>query len=196
MAGRTDPEETKQEILSATLKLLAEHNYSGISMGSIADVCSITKPAIYYHFKNKQDLFRQLALYVMGKINDIVFQYTEQPSSAKERLTGICNDLFRSAEKTPYVVSAYLTMLSDSGMSDLQQEFMEQFKELSDAITGIIRAGIKTEELNPDINPVIVSRIYQSTILGFMEGNFIQKDNRLPEPREVVSLLFSGIENR
>ena len=196
MAGRTDPEETKQEILSATLKLLAEHNYSGISMGTIAGVCGITKPAIYYHFKNKQDLFRQLAFYVMGKINEIVFLEAEPTVTAQERLTIICHGLFRSAKKTPYVVNAYLTMLSDSGMRNLQQELNQQFQELQGGITNIIKFGMESGEINPAINPENVSRIYQSIILGFMETTVFNQRIKMPEPNEIVSILFRGIEKR
>ncbi len=196
MAGRPDPEETKQEILSAALKLLAEHNYSGISMGTIADVCGITKPAIYYHFKNKQDLFRQLAYYVMEKISEIVFLEAEPTVTAQERLTIICNGLFRSAEKTPYVVNAYLTMLSDSGMRDLQQELNYQFQEMQGAITNIIKFGMESGEINPAIDPENVSRIYQSTILGFMETTFFNQRTKIPEPIEIISIIFKGIENR
>ncbi len=196
MAGRTDPEETRQEILSATLKLLSENNYSGISMGTIAKVCKITKPAIYYHFKNKQDLFEQLTLYIMEKVNGIVAEHTEL--SARVRLTGICDSLFKAAVQSPYVVSAYLTMITDPGFKYLHEveEFIAQFDQLNVAIIQIIKRGISSGEVNPDIDPEVTARIYQSTILGFLENSIFQQKSSLPTPSLLVNLLFSGIEHR
>lgn len=47
---------TQKKILKVTGKLFSERGYFGVSMQDIADEVGITKAALYYHFKSKDDL--------------------------------------------------------------------------------------------------------------------------------------------
>ena len=50
----------KEEILKIALSEFAKNGYENTSLDSIAKKCGITKPAIYYHFKSKSELFSQI----------------------------------------------------------------------------------------------------------------------------------------
>ena len=52
--------EKKTEILKIALKEFAKNGYENTSLEVIAKKCNITKPAIYYHFKSKQQLYSQI----------------------------------------------------------------------------------------------------------------------------------------
>ncbi len=49
--------QTKQQIISVALDLFINNGYERTSLTDIAKQIGITKPAIYYHFKNKETLF-------------------------------------------------------------------------------------------------------------------------------------------
>jgi len=51
---------TKELILKTTGKLFSQRGYFGVSMQDIADKLSITKAALYYHFKSKEALTEEL----------------------------------------------------------------------------------------------------------------------------------------
>jgi AcrR family transcriptional regulator len=51
---------TKKEILKVSLKHFALKGYENTSLEDIAKELNITKPAIYYHFKNKNSLYNQI----------------------------------------------------------------------------------------------------------------------------------------
>ena len=53
--------DTKERILKAAYEEFAANGYGKSSLGAIADVVGITRPALYYHYKSKEDLF--LAVY-------------------------------------------------------------------------------------------------------------------------------------
>jgi AcrR family transcriptional regulator len=57
---RTDGERTRQRILRAALRCFAERGYAGTAMGDIARAARVSKPALYYHFRDKAALFRAL----------------------------------------------------------------------------------------------------------------------------------------
>ena len=47
---------TKEQILKTTGRLFSERGYFGVSMQDIANELNITKAALYYHYKNKDEL--------------------------------------------------------------------------------------------------------------------------------------------
>ena len=51
---------TKEEIIKTALAHFAKKGYENTSMQEIAEDLNITKPALYYHFKNKQDLYNEI----------------------------------------------------------------------------------------------------------------------------------------
>ena len=51
---------SKEKIIRAAIKVFAAKGYDGTSMDEIARTARLTKPMIYYHFKNKKDLYLYL----------------------------------------------------------------------------------------------------------------------------------------
>jgi AcrR family transcriptional regulator len=63
--------DTKEVILMAATKLFAHQGYDGTSIRDIVEEAGVTKPVLYYYFKNKEDLYIYL-------INDAYhFLFTE-----------------------------------------------------------------------------------------------------------------------
>jgi AcrR family transcriptional regulator len=61
---------TKQHIVKIALQLFLQKGYEKTSLNDIAGEVGITKPAIYHHFKNKDELFHEVLTFFfeeMGK---------------------------------------------------------------------------------------------------------------------------------
>lgn len=56
---RTD---TRDRILSAALRLFADQGYANTSLREIADELGVTKAALYFHFKTKEDILNGILL--------------------------------------------------------------------------------------------------------------------------------------
>src|SRR5918994_6585818 len=59
-APRMPPEERREQILDATLALVAEKGYESVSMEGIARVAGVTKPVVYDLFGTLADLLEAL----------------------------------------------------------------------------------------------------------------------------------------
>ena len=57
---KEDAQETRSSILHAALDIFCEKPYAKVSLNDIALAIGMTKGAVYWHFKNKDDLFVQL----------------------------------------------------------------------------------------------------------------------------------------
>ena len=47
----------RDAILDTSAKLFSQQGYKEVSIRDIAQACGMTNAALYYHFKNKEDLF-------------------------------------------------------------------------------------------------------------------------------------------
>jgi AcrR family transcriptional regulator len=79
---------TKQDIATAALKLFLKHGYEGTSLNQIASQVGITKPAIYHHFKSKDQLFHEVL--------SLFFREMDQWSKARFRTCKSAKDLLRT----------------------------------------------------------------------------------------------------
>ncbi|MTD53636.1 TetR/AcrR family transcriptional regulator [Amycolatopsis pithecellobii] len=55
-ADASSQEDTRTRLLKTALRLFAEHGVEGTSLQMIADALGVTKAAVYYHFKTKDEI--------------------------------------------------------------------------------------------------------------------------------------------
>ena len=65
-------QDTRQRIQSVALELFAEQGYDKTSLREIAERLDVTKAALYYHFKSKEDIVASLVEDYFGQIDDLV----------------------------------------------------------------------------------------------------------------------------
>ncbi|CNH16156.1 multidrug efflux transporter transcriptional repressor AcrR [Yersinia pekkanenii] len=68
-------EETRQQILDAAVQEFSAHGVSGTSLADIAVAAGVTRGAIYWHFKNKVDLFNEVWALSESKIDQLELEY-------------------------------------------------------------------------------------------------------------------------
>lgn len=68
-------EETRQQILDAAVREFSSHGVSGTSLSDIAAAAGVTRGAIYWHFKNKVDLFNEVWELSDSKIDQLELEY-------------------------------------------------------------------------------------------------------------------------
>ena len=77
-------EQTRQSVLAVAQKLFAEFGYDATSLQMIADEMGVTKAAVYYHYRSKSDIIRELAGLVISELNSVMDE-AETCSSRRDR---------------------------------------------------------------------------------------------------------------
>jgi len=75
----------KRTILTAGTKLFAEKGFPGTSMTELAELTDIASATIFYHFKNKEELF----LAVLKNVKDEIIKSFEEYFAEKKFETGL-----------------------------------------------------------------------------------------------------------
>jgi AcrR family transcriptional regulator len=76
---------TRGRILEVALALFSEHGYAGTSIRDIADRMAMTKAAVYYHFRSKEDLLAEVLEPAMTKVGAVLAKHTRRNDAEGRR---------------------------------------------------------------------------------------------------------------
>jgi len=81
--------QSRDEILQAAAELFMEFGYTATSIDAVAQRLGATKGRIYHHYKSKADLFIDVQIAAMTRINSQIEPIARGPGSTVERLSAM-----------------------------------------------------------------------------------------------------------
>ncbi|AIJ09385.1 MULTISPECIES: multidrug efflux transporter transcriptional repressor AcrR [Edwardsiella] len=77
MARKTkqQAQETRQQILDAAIREFSVRGVAATSLNDIANAAGVTRGAIYWHFKNKTDIFHAVWAFMESRISELELEY-------------------------------------------------------------------------------------------------------------------------
>ncbi|OEU59853.1 MAG: hypothetical protein BA870_03475 [Desulfuromonadales bacterium C00003094] len=130
MARKTkaEAEQTRQDIFNAALELFHDRGFSRTTLDQIARKAGVTRGAIYWHFKDKVDLFVGLKDEVEGsagmRLEDFLQISVDSLADMQEGLLSF----FRSLEENLRFRTYLRTVLFRTEFTDDLQPLMEQYQ--------------------------------------------------------------------
>ncbi|MDO4434633.1 MAG: TetR family transcriptional regulator [Alysiella sp.] len=91
---REEAEKTRQQLLDAALDVFWLHGVSHATLQEIAQNAGVTRGALYWHFKNKEDLFEVLFEQCYTPFLQKLQTAAQQPEQALTHLRGVFCELF------------------------------------------------------------------------------------------------------
>jgi AcrR family transcriptional regulator len=128
--------DTRARIQQVAVELFTEHGYEGTSLREIAERLDVTKAALYYHFKSKEDIVRSLVEDYFGQIDALIAWGKSQPRTDEVRREILCRYVsivaegdraFRLLHQNQAAVN---TMASAKSRGELFRERMHSLVEL------------------------------------------------------------------
>ncbi len=169
--------DTRARIQQVALELFAEQGYERTSLREIAERLGVTKAALYYHFKSKEDIVRSFTEDHFARIDALITWGREQPPSPEtsrellDRYIGIVMDsgeVFRFLERNQATVHG-----TEDGKHRFTQ-FRPRLAALMDIITG------------PGAPPRTQIRAAASIFAVSTSCMFFMKDSQAPESDDSV----------
>src|SRR5260370_39528166 len=84
-AGSTPRTDTRSRVQTVALELFAEQGYEKTSLREIAERLGVTKAALYYHFKSKEDIVHSFTDDYFAGIDALLDWAKNQPRSDQAR---------------------------------------------------------------------------------------------------------------
>ena len=113
--GSAPRRDTRAQAQKVALELFAEQGYEKTSLREVAERLGVTKAALYYHFKSKEDIVHSFTDDYFAEIDDLLDWAKDQPRSEEtrreilDRYVGIVlggSEVFRFLEQNRAAVQA------------------------------------------------------------------------------------------
>ncbi|MFD2215624.1 TetR/AcrR family transcriptional regulator [Metabacillus endolithicus] len=164
-----DSENTKKFIKEVATKIFDYKGYTATSMEDIKKETNLSKGTIYYHFKNKEDLY----LYCLTQAsNDFVDKWgiiSKKESNAEEKLYSWAKlNSMELQQPLTNTIPEYLVSVK----KDDYTPFIDMFKYEFDIIQAILEEGKKSGEFKSDLNIESTTHILFSLISSLSNSFF------------------------
>jgi AcrR family transcriptional regulator len=83
--GHDDSRDTRSRLRELALQLFAEQGYEKTSLREIAERLGVTKAALYYYFRSKEDIVRSLVEDYYAELDELIAWGKTQPRNAATR---------------------------------------------------------------------------------------------------------------
>ena len=139
----------EQEIYEHAIQLFADRGFAGTSLQDIADTLGITRPALYYYVKSKDELLARLAADVAG---GSAAQITELAARRDLDASGKLREIARLtvARVAAQPERFRLLIRSEADLPpDLSAAYDASRRAVLKAVTGVIEDGIRAGQFRP-----------------------------------------------
>jgi len=135
--GHDRGRDTRSRLRELALQLFAEQGYEKTSLREIAERLGVTKAALYYYFKSKEDIVRSLVEDYMAEIDELIAWGKEQPRSAETRTQIVRRYLEIIANGTAVFRLLHQNQAAVSSLA-AAKERGELFRERMDALVELL----------------------------------------------------------
>ena len=185
--------DSRAAILAAARRLFVEKGYRGISMREIAEAVGMTKAALYYHFRDKEQLFVAILQAVLSDLSAVIAESRAGSATCQAQIEDLVQRimLLPPEERASLrLASQELGNLDDATRKAFVQIYHEQF---IGRITAIFEAGMTSGEFKP-LDPNVATW----SLLGMMYPYFHVSPVTGTAPSEtlvaqLMEIFFGGI---
>ncbi|MDR3577767.1 MAG: TetR/AcrR family transcriptional regulator [Anaerolineaceae bacterium] len=171
-----------EQILAAANSLFVDKGYDGMSMREIAEALGVSKPAVYYYFKDKEELFLAILKKYLDDMSGALDRIAAEPVACQQKICSFAEYvLTQPAEQraTIRLASQEVSHLSPESRAAFNAIYHEQF---IGKLQAIFQAGMDTGEfrrIHPDV------AVW--ALLGIMFPYFYPTHSgNLPVPAEII----------
>lgn len=202
MARRTraEAEQTRTQILDAAETVFMERGVSGASLEEIARAAGVTRGAVYWHFRNKIDLFQALLERVRLPLAELLPELEGMVGTDPLRsLRELCVYALRGLAEDPRRQRVYTILLHRCEFVDEVDPLAQRLKQMATDFLRLLEAYFIAAQrhgaLNAAITPVAGAYALHVYLMGMYRG-WLQNPSYIDLAREAPRLadcLFAGL---
>lgn len=190
-----DSQKTRQQILRAALKHFSHNGYAATSVQQIVDTAKVSKPALYYHFKDKAALFEAL----VHEAHDERYRVLRgavvegEPLAAQlERILVALFDCFQANREMMRI--AFSTMFAAPGELPDQLSFMDRCERNFDFVLDLFQQAQKAGELDAAFDAEEMAFAFYGMANFYLKGHLVSLDWTADRSmaKRIVNLFLAG----
>lgn len=158
---------SRHELLDTAIDCFARFGYQATSIDRIAREAGVTKGALYYHFKDKEDLLFEAVKNRVGQWERRVVEEVGPATSAEMRLRQVAHVCLEHATKSNHrrmIITLMVESLDTS--KPLSAEFRAMMDRFRTFLREVVESGQRHGEFRPGIDPTVAAQVYAGAVMG------------------------------
>jgi TetR/AcrR family acrAB operon transcriptional repressor len=154
---KEDSEETKRKIIDAAVELFENQGFVATRIQDIADKMGMSRGAVYWHFKNKDELFMSIFTNFGHRLERLLTESLHHTDSPLQQLRWLLVNIISSPDILVGFRQMRMIAVSEFTNSGEPNSCQKQGKKYMDkyfsVIESILQSGIEAGEIRSDVNP-------------------------------------------
>jgi AcrR family transcriptional regulator len=187
----------RQRLLEGAIELFTRKGYASTTVREIVAAAGVSKPVLYYYFRNKEGIYLELMNEAFGRVDDLLVASQDERGSPTDKLLRLCDQtysLFRENVKVARIMYAiYYGPHQGAPFFDFDAYHVKFLK----TIQRLIEEGIQKGEFRKE-NPEEMTWAIIGAINVAMEVHLGGTELQLGREglARVLHLIFQGISAR
>jgi AcrR family transcriptional regulator len=149
MASALENSETRRQILQAALKRFAHSGYAAASVQQIVDDAKVSKPTLYYYFRDKAGLFQALVNEALDERYRLMREAAEKAGGLASQLVEILTVLFDYCNKNRELMRiSFATIFAAPGEVPSGLRYLEKCERNFEFVHSLMKRALKSGELD------------------------------------------------
>jgi AcrR family transcriptional regulator len=186
----------REQILETATGMFIQQGYHGLAMRQISEALGVSKAALYYHFKDKEELFLAVLSGYLNEIEIAIDQIQAAPVSSREHIRMFVEYILKQPVEQRAVMrlgSQEMVQLSAASRKSFGKIYRDKF---IGKLVSIYQAGIDRSEFQP-----LDAEVATWALLGIMYPYFYPahtgKTPLASETiQEIVNIYLNGVTQR
>ncbi len=160
---------TKERILQQAAKVVLVNGYANTRLEDVAAEIGVTRPNLYYHFKNKEDLLLHLIDYMEREYSLHYFKPLDEETDPIRAIVGFFNLLIENMQENDYrggCIMGTLAQELSNNHEPLRQRIAVFFDGLRSRLNRQLLSGMQSGYFRPNMVPDKTGRWIVATLQG------------------------------
>jgi AcrR family transcriptional regulator len=195
MAQTTATSKTRRQILRAALKHFANAGYAATSVQQIVGDAKVSKPALYYHFRDKAALFQALVSEAHDERDEVVWQAAARGKNLREQLVEILAALFDYFHKNRDLTRiAFATAFAAPGEVPPNLRYLDKCQRNFEVLHSLFKQALARGELDRHFNSLELAYGFYGQGNFYIVSHLMMPDYRLDRRAagRIVDLFLTG----
>ena len=150
-AGRNGPSEpengsVRRRLLAAATELFTQKGYAGTTVREIVTAAGVTKPVLYYYFRNKEGIYLELMRKTFAMLDDLLQTFSGEPGTASQKLLRFCLEVYSLVKENIEAVRMMYAIYYGPHQGAPFFDFDSYHHKFQQALRGLVEEGIRKGE--------------------------------------------------
>ncbi len=195
MATVIDHSGTRQQILRAALRRFAHSGYAAASVQQIVDDAQVSKPALYYYFRDKTGLFQALVDEAHDERYRLMLAAVSRAKDLKGQLVEILTASFDFLQKNRELMRiAFATAFAAPGEVPEDLSYSEKCERNFEFIHSLIKQALKDGALDKRFDSWELAYSFYGQLNSYLISQLLRPECRLNRKAagRIVELFLVG----